>query len=308
MFIFKFLSRIWRTIQIAIQFDQLNQVYQKRLKSLKNFNVPLSPQQENELELLEKIENYFSIKSLKNLNVPLSPQQENELELLEKIENYFSKLLSPSDNVPRREIRKLINKIERCTDFNNEELSREVFQLFSYLDASIAQEDNLLSQRFNLFLVAQTFLIAGYIQSFSFMNVSTSIPGFISPLIPKFNSSFSLSHLLAWGIAVIGFCTSIASDGNVRLSIQAIEYYKDYYQQLKNEFSKHSYDYRLRPFKHRVSLYFGYYPDIYFDHTKQAKGLTKYYANWIDYITRFFIVVWIILFLLVYWVSKGDCA
>jgi hypothetical protein len=263
----RFLRRIW----IAIHVDQLNQLYQERLKSLKNSNVSLSP------------------------------QQKDEIKVLEKIEKHFFKLLLPSGKVPQWEIDELINKIQRCTHSNNEELSREVFQLFSYLDSSIAQEDNLLSQRLNLFLVAQTFLIAGYIQSFTLppVNISFTFPPVNIYFLPIINVSYSLSRSLALGIAIIGFWTSIASDANLRLSIQSIKYYQDYYQQLKNEFSKHLYDFSLRPFKNRVSLYFGYYPDIYFDQGKQAKGFAKNCAHWLNWIATFFIVVWIILFLLV---------
>jgi hypothetical protein len=172
-----------------------------------------------------------------------------------------------------------------------DELRQEIFQLLQFLDNSLVQEDSLLNQRINLFLLVQTFLIAGYIQSLTL--------------------SLTFTAFVVAGIAFTGVFTSVLSMVSLQGSQEAIDYYVHYYEFLKQEVLPkkainhyiHYYKFlkqevlRKKLNKH-LQYYFKYYPPIYFSGKDKGSCFVKRLSPisitsiWVPI---YFIIIWIIL-------------
>lgn len=184
----------------------------------------------------------------------------------------------------KREIEKKTTKLIEYLKDNFKEparLHQEISQILQSLDNSIEQEGNLLNQRLNLFLLVQTFLIAGYIQSLAL------------PL----TLTVSVIKCLAGGIAFTGLVTSSVSVASVKLSNQAAAYYYYYYEQLKEKSKwqeqKSEQDFQVIK---TLAYYLHAHPPIYINKDRLGNRLAQQ-GCLINNTPWYFCLIWLLLFL-----------
>ena len=175
--------------------------------------------------------------------------------------------------VAKEEVEKKVDKFITYLDcWSNERVHQEIFKMLQIIDSSIHQEGELLNQRLNLFLLAQTFLLSAYIQSLTLKSLTIVVV-----------------KILAAGVGLTGFLISIVSVASVKLSDQASAYYFYYYEMLKEKLKE----------KNRIQGYLDYYPTVYFNKEKLGdfwakRGILINRSPW------YFCLVWLYLLVILF--------